>query len=201
MQRFVFTALAAATALSLSIPPAQAQSASSPTATASATPSPGTGGPGGGPGGRRRGGANSPERHAREILAKYDKDGDHALNATELAAFFAAMRERAEGRREQPGTTSASTGGATPAPKANGGLGGHGTPEQHAASAIAKFDKNGDGKLDAGELTAMLIALRERAMERRGAAPGQKSQTPASNQAQGQIHAAPATTIPTNPGS
>ena len=133
------------------------------------TPSSGLGSSGGlgtigGLGGRHRGGAEGVERRAREIIAKYDKDGDHALNATELAAFFEAVHQRVEERHEQAGsaitTSAASTTGTT-------ATGHHGTPLEHAQKAIAKFDKNGDGKLEARELAAMLMAMRER-LEHRG---------------------------------
>jgi hypothetical protein len=197
MQRSVLTALCAAAALSLStsLLHAQTEASTTPTGTPSATPAPNPAAGAGHPGGRRRGAPNGPERHAREIIAKYDKDGDHALNVTELTAFFEAMRERVEARRAQ-GTTSASAPTGTPAPKAGAGLAGHGSPEQHAANAIAKFDKNGDGKLDMSELTAMLATLRERALQRQGSGQGQTQSQPSSP-----APAAPATTIPTAPNN
>ena len=113
------------------------------------------------------------EKHAREIIAKYDKDGDHALNATELAAFFEAIHQRVAERRAQK-TSNDST---STTPSLGSGKGQHaaGTPQEHAAKAIEKFDKNGDGKLEVGEVAAMLRAIRERLMEGRG---GQNPATP-----------------------
>jgi Ca2+-binding EF-hand superfamily protein len=63
-------------------------------------------------------------------------------------------------------------------------MGAAGSPQQHAVRAIEKFDKNGDGKLDAGELVALLTAIRERL-----------------GQHQGQGHTPPATTAPATPTS
>jgi Ca2+-binding EF-hand superfamily protein len=136
-------------------------------------------------GGHRRGGggAEGLERRAREIIAKYDKDGDHALNATELAAFFEVVHQRVEERHEQAGTAT-NTSSTTSAAGATGTTGiHHGTPLEHAQKAIEKFDKNGDGKLEARELAAMLMAVRER--EHRGQG--------------GANRVAPSTTTPTTP--
>lgn len=184
MKQFLLSALCAVAALPLLALPAQAQSLSP---TGSATPTPGLGSSSGGFGGHRRGAAVSPEKRAQEIIAKYDKDGDHALNATELAAFF-ADRERMLQQRTQKtsGTTSASS-ASTGQPK-------QGNPQERAAKVIEKFDKNGDGKLDVSELTAALIAQHERAMQRRGQSSAQaqgQSQTPSPSPS----HSAPATTI------
>jgi hypothetical protein len=159
MKSFLLPALCALAALSLFTPDSQAQS---PGGTGTGT---GTGTTGGtGAGARRRGGAGL-EQRAREIIAKYDKDGDHALNATELAAFFEAMHQRVQERRTQQ-TSNTTT------PNAGGTQHAAGTPQEHAAKAIEKFDKNGDGKLEAGELEALLKFIREREMQHRGEGPG-----------------------------
>lgn len=104
------------------------------------------------------------------------------------------MHERAAGRLA---AHAASGGTPAPAPTSATGVPAHGVPEQHAARAIAKFDKNGDGKLDAGELVAMLIAFRQQAKEKLAAS---QSPAPASGQ-QPQTHTAPATTIPSPSGN
>ncbi|MDR3401469.1 MAG: EF-hand domain-containing protein [Chthoniobacter sp.] len=169
MKRFLLSAWCAVAALSLFVPDSQAQS-------------PGTGATGA-PAARRHPGG-TPEQHAREIIAKYDKDGDHALNATELAAFFEAIHQRVEERRAQQASNNTP---GTPSASAGTGQRAAGSPQQHAAKAIEKFDKNGDGKLDAGELVALLTAIRERLGQHRG-------------QGQGPGHT-PATTTPATPTS
>jgi len=188
MKQFLLSALCAAAALPLLALPARAQSTSS-TGSSLATPGLGTSG---GPGGHRRGGAVSPEKRAQEIIAKYDKDGDHALNATELAAFFTDLRERMmEHRTQQPASTTSPSSTSNAQPKL-------GNPQERAAKVIAKFDKNGDGKLDVSELTAALIAQHERAMQRQGQGSAQgQSQTPNPSPS----HSAPATTILSPAGS
>jgi len=147
MKQLLLSAWCAVAALSLFVPDSQAQSP-------------------GAAGARRRPGAGTPEEHARQIISKYDKDGDHALNAAELATFFETLHQRvAEHRTQQTSNGSP----ATPSPSAKAGTGPRaaGSPQDHAAKAIEKFDKNGDGKLDASELAAMLAAIRERLGEHR----------------------------------
>jgi len=187
MKRFLLSALCAAAALSFFSSASQAQApANTGTGTGTTTSGgTGTGSTGTGLGGRRRGGSENPEeKHAREIIAKYDKDGDHALNATELAAFFEALRQRVTERRSQLASNNSAS--STPSPSAGAGTGQHaaGTPQEHAARAIEKFDKNGDGKLEVGEVAAMLRAIRERLMQERGGqrrtAPGSTTTSPAS---------------------
>jgi len=132
-------------------------------------------------------GAVGPEQRAREIIARYDKDGDHALNVAELTAFFEAVRQRAAERGTQQASNTTS------------GQPAHGTPQEHAARAIEKFDRNGDGKLEAGELAALLIAFREHALQHggQGLAQGQgRLQGLGQNN-----HNAPATTIPSSPNN
>jgi hypothetical protein len=53
------------------------------------------------------------------------------------------------------------------------------TPEQRAEKIIKRWDKDGDGKLDATELTAALAARRERREERWGKRHEQTATTPA----------------------
>ena len=157
MIRFLLPACCAVAALTLFVPDSLAES-------------PGTGGPGA----RRRAGG-TPEQHAREIISKYDKDGDHALNATELAAFFEVVRQRATEHRTQQTGNLAPGAGTTGRP-------GHeatGTPQEHAAKAIEKFDRNGDGKLDANELVALLKAIHEKAGQHRGQPVAPATATPA----------------------
>ena len=178
MNRLLLSASCVAAVLSLFAATAQAQnpagngtgagtagdSTVGPTAAATAAP-------------RHRGGG--PEEHARQIISKYDKDGDRALNAAELTTFFEVIHQRVAARPGQPASDS------TPSPAAKGkdAQPTHASPQEHAARAIEKFDKNGDGELDAGEIAALLAAIRDRATEKGGPkqppAPGQKQATPA----------------------
>jgi hypothetical protein len=174
MKRFLLTGLCATMALAIFSAVAQAQSPAN--ATTDTTTSGGTSGgtgTGTGTGMRRRGGGEAiEERHAREIIRKYDKDGDHALNAAELAAFFEALHQRVADRGAQTAANAS-----TPSPR-SGKRQHSGTPEERAARAIERFDKNGDGKLEAGEVAALLRAVRERLLEEGGgqhpATPGNK---------------------------
>jgi hypothetical protein len=130
-----------------------------------------------------------PQKMAEEFLTKFDKDGDKALNAEELAAGLHALRERMAQRRQHAGQ-SASGAQKTPAnsdENSGAGQGNHqGTSMNHVNALIQKFDKNGDQKLDVTELTAMFTAFREHRAEQRGAAGqhaagNQKPPAPASN--------------------
>ena len=180
MKRPLLSALCAAAALSLFAPDSQAQASNNngTGTTSSGGTSSGTGASTGTGQRRRGGGEGLEEKHAREIIAKYDKDGDHALNATELAAFFEALHQRvAEHRAQQTSSESSNQStSTTTSPSAGKGQRAAGTPQEHAARAIEKFDKNGDGKLEVGEVAAMLRAIRERLIQERGgqrrAAPG-----------------------------
>jgi Ca2+-binding EF-hand superfamily protein len=78
------------------------------------------------------------------ILAKFDKNGDGALQPDEFAAFVAAR----EARREAAGKS---------APKVN------------ADDLFKKLDKNGDGKLDASELAEMGKQLHARQEKKKNA--------------------------------
>ena len=110
------------------------------------------------------------KQHAAEVIAKFDKDGDKALNADELAAMFEGLRERSQQHAEKGGTAGhrPGRGGAATAPAGEGKQRAHGDPKQHAQMAVSKFDKNGDGKLDADELAALFTAFRERMQQHRG---------------------------------
>jgi len=187
MKRFLLSAFCAGAALSLLTPQSRAQTLGNSgglttggLTTGGLSPAsgldPGSAG-GTGTGGRHRGGGV--EERAREIIKKYDRNGDHALDAAELASFFEAIHHRAEERREQAGGTSSLT-------SASSGHEAH-TPLEHAQKAIEKFDKNGDGKLEARELAALLMAIREKEKEHGG------------QSGQGAGRVAPATTTPTVP--
>ncbi len=76
----------------------------------------------------------------QRILTKFDKNGDGALQADELAAFVAAHDKRA-----------AETGQGKEAP-----------PAPTAEKLMTKFDANSDGNLDRTELQAMLKELHVR---------------------------------------
>ncbi len=73
----------------------------------------------------------------QRILTKFDKNGDGALQADELAAFVAAHDKRA-----------AETGQGKEVP-----------PAPTAEKLMTKFDANSDGNLDRTELQAMLKEL------------------------------------------
>ena len=108
---------------------------------------PGAGAPGGKPG---EGGRPSPEQ-MKELMKKFDKNGDGKLDDGEKAAAresFMKMR-----------------GGAG----APGGKPGEGGPNREAM--IKKFDKNGDGKLDDGEKAAAKEAFEK--MRAAGGKPGE----------------------------
>jgi Ca2+-binding EF-hand superfamily protein len=85
---------------------------------------------------------------AEQIIQKFDKNGDKALDATELGAAMAEHREQHAKKTGKPAKE----------PKAA-------APE----ALIKRFDTNGDGKLDAAELKTMLEALRTEHEERKKA--------------------------------
>lgn len=115
----------------------------------------GSGAPGGGKPGE--GGRPSPEQ-MKEIMKKFDKNGDGKLDDAEKAAAresFAKMRGGAGGK---PGEG-----------KPGAGKPGEGGPSREAM--IKKFDKNGDGKLDDGEKAAAKEAFEK--MRAAGGKPGE----------------------------
>jgi hypothetical protein len=134
---------------------------------------------GGAHAGPRRAGASQanatgdPQQRVSDFIAKWDKDGDKMLSATELAAAFTAMRERAQEHRGQQ-AGGASSGNAPAHTRAGAGAGAAAkTPQQRAEAFVSKFDKNGDGKLDATELVAGFAELREHIAEHRRQHQGQ----------------------------
>ena len=85
---------------------------------------------------------------AEQMIQKFDKNGDKALDATELGAALAEHREQHAKKTGKPVKETK-----RPAPEA----------------LIKRFDTNGDGKLDAAELKTMLEALRTEHEERKKA--------------------------------
>lgn len=113
---------------------------------------PGAGAPGGKPG---EGGRPSPEQ-MKELMKKFDKNGDGKLDDGEKAAAresFMKMRGGAGAPGGKPGE----------------GKPGDGGPNREAM--IKKFDKNGDGKLDDGEKAAAKEAFEK--MRAAGGKPGE----------------------------
>jgi len=78
---------------------------------------------------------------AGRMIQKFDRNGDGALDATELAAAIAEHQEH----------HAAKTGKVAKVSK--------GSDITKAESLIKRFDTNGDGKLNAAELQAMLSAI------------------------------------------
>ena len=78
------------------------------------------------------------EAVAEQMIQKFDKNGDKALDATELGA---AIAEHKEQHAKKAGKVAKESKGAT------------------TESLIKRFDTNGDGKLDVTELKSMLDAL------------------------------------------
>jgi Ca2+-binding EF-hand superfamily protein len=75
---------------------------------------------------------------AEQMIQKFDKNGDGALDATELGAALAAHKEE---HAKKTGKVAKEGKGPT------------------AEELIKRFDANGDGKLNAAELQTMLSAL------------------------------------------
>ncbi len=109
----------------------------------------GSGAPGGKPG---EGGRPSPEQ-MKEILKKFDKNGDGKLDDGEKAAARESFAKMRGGPGGKPGE----------------GKPGEGGPSREAM--IKKFDKNGDGKLDDGEKAAAKEAFEK--MRAAGGKPGE----------------------------
>lgn len=85
----------------------------------------GSGGKGKGDGGgqgKGTGGRMDPKKMAAEMLAKYDKDGDKALNEQELVAALTALAaQRGSGRGGQGGAGGSGKGGSQGKGKGGGG--------------------------------------------------------------------------------
>ena len=80
------------------------------------------------------------EAAAEQMIQKFDKNGDGALDAKELGA---AIAEHKEQHAKKTGKVAKESKGVTP------------------EALIKRFDTNGDGKLNAAELKAMLAAMHE----------------------------------------
>ncbi|MEI8380819.1 MAG: EF-hand domain-containing protein [Planctomycetota bacterium] len=93
----------------------------------------------------------------RELLKRFDKNGDGKLDPTELAAARQAMQGQ--------GFPGAGKGGPGMG-KGPGGSGDGNGPDREAI--LKRFDKNGDGQLDETERAAARKAMEERG----GAGPG-----------------------------
>jgi Ca2+-binding EF-hand superfamily protein len=75
---------------------------------------------------------------AEQMIQKFDKNGDGALDATELGAALAAHKEE---HAKKTGKVAKESKGPS------------------SQELIKRFDTNGDGKLNAAELQTMLSAL------------------------------------------
>jgi Ca2+-binding EF-hand superfamily protein len=80
------------------------------------------------------------EAEAAQMIQQFDKNGDGALDATELGAAIAAHKEA---HAQKKGKVVKA--GKGPAPE----------------ELIKRFDSNGDGKLNAAELNTMLQTLHD----------------------------------------
>jgi Ca2+-binding EF-hand superfamily protein len=85
-----------------------------------------------------------PATVAERMIQKFDRNGDGALDATELASAIAEHQEH----------RAAETGKVVKASK--------GSDIAKAEMLIKRFDTNGDGKLNAAELQSMLSAIQAR---------------------------------------
>ena len=96
-------------------------------------------------------------REARQnLLKEFDKDGDGRLSADERAAAQKARQGRNKGRGK------GAKKGRGKGPKKGRGKGRAGGGRFNARTIMARFDKDGDQKLDAQELSAFLTAMRQR---------------------------------------
>jgi Ca2+-binding EF-hand superfamily protein len=91
----------------------------------------------------------------QHILKQFDKNGDGALDASELSAFLDAR----EKHRSEAGKPEKA---------------GKGAEHLTAEILLKKFDKNGDGKLDATELQEMGKELHSRQEAKKAAATDNK---------------------------
>ena len=97
---------------------------------------------------QRRRGPNGPAVDFRELIKRFDKDGDGRLDE----------KERQAAKRSFAGTIA---GGRRPGSSTQGRPGAPGRPEDRALM-LKRFDKDGDGKLDATELAAAKAAFANR---------------------------------------
>ena len=110
-------------------------------------------------------GSSHREKRRQEILARYDKNGDGKLDAEEKAAMKAD--QVSQGDVWKPGSENP--------PRPAGPMPGPGAGAGMQAELLKRFDKDGDGKLNAAE-QAEADKFREAAMKQR-AAGGPNSET------------------------
>lgn len=104
------------------------------------------------------------EKHHKEMLKKFDKDGDGKLNEEEKAALHTAMQERAaKMKTENPELFKKldkdGDGKLTPEEMRAG----RGSGKDGKAEMLKRFDKDGDGTLNDAEKAAMQAEMQERA--------------------------------------
>lgn len=92
-----------------------------------------------------------------DLLEKYDRNGDGVLDDAELARLIARLRgeDFAEETSGGSGGQDGGSGGQSGGEKSGGSGGGQGVAEKDSDALLEKYDGNGDGKLDAGELEAL----------------------------------------------
>lgn len=108
----------------------------------------------GGSGGSGNSGGSS-EAGFADLLAAYDTDGDGKLDSGEIARLLAAL----QGKQDPEGGSEASGGGSEASGGGSEASGSGGAEGSSIEEMFAKFDENGDGKLDSGELAKMIAAL------------------------------------------
>lgn len=95
------------------------------------------------------------EKRRQEMLQRFDKNGDGKLDDEEKAAMKAALKQEREAAKVSGSGDIGSLGGGAgqPGPGADAPRG-----DRFIQEMIKRFDKDGDGKLDAAELGEALKA-------------------------------------------
>jgi len=89
------------------------------------------------------------EKRRQELLARFDKNGDGKLDDEEKAVMRATLKKEKEAGPHGSGDIGSMGGGESAGPTG---------VDRFALEMIKRFDKDGDGKLDAAELAEALKA-------------------------------------------